>query len=215
MLFWIIVTKAPQGNGPFGVYGKSITSLVSIAWQPHLLCEFFHQSPPKGAKTGAARKLSNMFLTLFAEFWMIFAPRGNVEKCQKYFWHFLTFFDVAPFRSPLLRSADFAKSENSIGGAPPAEPRHEVFPWIFVGFAVHGRGNSGLKFCWSSFFLLWMSKQTKSLQNTNFTQNFALQKPFTKKHAECPAILVSENGCANFYGCLGFWVVSAGYPPCP
>ena len=33
----------------------------------------------------------------------------NVEKCRKYFWHFLTIFDVfdvAPFRQPLLRSAD-------------------------------------------------------------------------------------------------------------
>ena len=28
------------------------------------------------------------------------------EKCRKDFWHFLTFFDVAPFRWPLLRSAD-------------------------------------------------------------------------------------------------------------
>ena len=61
----------------------------------------------RGRKKGAARKLSKNFLTLFDDFWRFFPCAKIVEKCRKTFWHFLTFFDVAPFRRPLLQSADF------------------------------------------------------------------------------------------------------------
>ena len=83
-------------------------------------------------KTGAARRLSKIFLMLFDDFWrfcparklsksvenifdtfwrfLIFCPARkmstSVENIFDTFWRILTFFDVAPFRWPLLRSAD-------------------------------------------------------------------------------------------------------------
>ena len=76
-----------------------------------------NQSPPKGAgklvPRENGRKVSEIFLTLFDNFWRFFALRDKCRKESKYFWHFLTtfdVFDVAPFRWPQLRSADKRKT---------------------------------------------------------------------------------------------------------
>ena len=75
----------------------------------------FSEPPERGRKTGAenwcrakiVEKCRKIFLTIFD----VFLPCAkNVEK---YFSRFLTFFDVAPFRWPLLWSADFFSARKS------------------------------------------------------------------------------------------------------
>ena len=64
------------------------------------------QSPQNGAgklaPRGKCQKLSKIFLTLFDDFWRFLPCAKSLEKCRKYLWHFLTIFDVAPFRWPLF-----------------------------------------------------------------------------------------------------------------
>ena len=84
-----------------------------MSWSPQAR---YSQSPPKGAGpenwcrakiVEKCRKYFWHFVTILDVFWPC---AKNVEKCRKYFWDFLTvlltFFDVAPFSWPLLRSAD-------------------------------------------------------------------------------------------------------------
>ena len=85
------------------------------------------------------------------------------------------------------------------GEGPPVEPRHKVFSLKFLSSAVQGHGNLRLKFLLKFFALnvlaskkrpktSWktsrqtsrkISPRTDPLQNGNFAQNFALQKPFS------------------------------------
>ena len=64
------------------------------------------------------------------------------------------------FKSQIAaRYARWAKSpiasvQRTLGEGPPAEPRHEVFPWRFANFAVQSHGNSGLKFLLKFFVAL-------------------------------------------------------------
>ena len=57
------------------------------------------QSPPKGAgklvPRENCRKVSTIFLRLFDDFWLFFPCAKNLSRSvKKYFWHFLTIFDV-------------------------------------------------------------------------------------------------------------------------
>ena len=100
-----------------------------------------------------------------------------------------------------------------VGDGPPAEPRHENFPWHFSSFAVQGDGNFGLKFLLKFFCgsqcpsktnpktsrqtspqtLPKISPELPPLQNGNFAQNFALPKPFANAYHP------NRNGCySNF-----------------
>ena len=100
------------------------------------LADFLTQSPPKGAgklvPRENCRQVSKIFLTLSDDFWRFLPCAKIVEKCRKTFWHFLTFFDVAPFRRPLLQSADLH---------PPISEflRH---PFRDTGLWLHGRKSS-------------------------------------------------------------------------
>ena len=112
------------------------------------------------------------------------------------------------FRAPTCRIFGFKgkgsqmASEVYIGRGPPAEPRHEVFPWIFASFPAQSRENFGLKFVQKFFCFEWPSKilpetssqtspRTAPLQNANFAQSFALHKPFNTVRAEFQIITES------------------------
>ena len=80
------------------------------------------EPPKRGRKNGAARKLSKSVKKLFDVFWRFltfFCPArklsNSVEKLfDTFFWRFLTFLTWAPFRRPLLQSADFNQVSNGI-----------------------------------------------------------------------------------------------------
>ena len=98
---------------------------------------------------------------------------------------------LGKLKSQQNRSTEAFKSLLSF--CPPAEPRHEVFPWIFANFAVQSRGNSGLKFL-RKFFLLWRSQQNKPENlaknfGPNFAKNFAPDCPPYKKETSPKTLL--------------------------
>ena len=95
------------------------------------------QSPPRGAGKQVPRenwqKMSKIFLTLCDEFWRFLRcakMSTSVANIFDTFWRFLTFFDAAPFRWPLLRSAEKTQelinlskiSENSPSQRPSQSP---------------------------------------------------------------------------------------------
>ena len=62
------------------------------------------------------RKCFWHFLTIFDAFCPARKLSKSVEKLFDTFWHFLTIFDVAPFRRPLLQSADFRLRNGDLDG---------------------------------------------------------------------------------------------------
>ena len=73
----------------------------------------FFQSPPKGAGKMVPRQNCRKTFWRFLTIFDAFCParklsKKSVEKLFDTFWRFLTLFDVAPFRRPLLQSADFS-----------------------------------------------------------------------------------------------------------
>ena len=125
--------KVPSKKGSLGVifspgnerenaHSKSANYWGKTLWRPlartapfvHFRGLWSSEPPKRGQKTGAAQTLSKNVHSIFDTFWKFltfFALRENCRKVlRKYFWHFLTIFDVffavAPFRWPLLRSAE-------------------------------------------------------------------------------------------------------------
>ena len=71
----------------------------------------FSQSPPKGAGKLVPRENCRKYFWHFLTIFDVFCPARklskSVENIFDTFWRFLTVFDVAPFRWPLVRSAGF------------------------------------------------------------------------------------------------------------
>ena len=101
------------------------------------------QSPKRGRKIGAVRKLSKIYLTLLDDFWCFLPCAKNVEKCRRRFWLFLTLFDdfwpfltwplsAGPFCGPLKNGfGDFADNFGNLAKLPcPSSPRLFGFPWL-------------------------------------------------------------------------------------
>ena len=79
-----------------------------------LLCSL-SKGPQKGPENGCRAKIvekCRKYLWHFLKIFDFFCPARklskSVEKIFDTFWRFLTFFDVAPFHWPLLRSADLS-----------------------------------------------------------------------------------------------------------
>ena len=69
------------------------------AFSKNLLKVSWSETPKRGRKIGAARKMSRSVEKLFDDFWL-FVPCANVEKCRNLSWHFLIILDVF-WRGPL------------------------------------------------------------------------------------------------------------------
>ena len=92
-----------------------------------------------------------------------------------------------------LRSCEGGTEPTNLGEGPPAEPRHEVFSLKFLQFCCAGPWEFRAEVFAKGFFCSecpsktrpktsrQTSRKTSPLQNGNFAQNFALQKPIANK----------------------------------
>ena len=106
-------------------YSDSISQNAHPASALHFRVFFKFRAPKKGPENWCraknCRKVPKNFLTLFLTIFDIFCPAlklsKSVEKHFDTFWRFLMFFDVAPFRRPLLQSTYKWTFEFSAGTA--------------------------------------------------------------------------------------------------